>query len=140
MRAWIEWHFVDWGRLKKKGRSFFCDKCKETVQNARKCHEDSWDVRGLSAHVPIDFLEFSSGFNFCPAKLFRDDPEFAYYMQYLMVCWKVGQIPDGDTFSLIDEEFVNDLYDMIVIWERAERMANYWTLGFIIGGDPDSKK
>lgn len=128
------------GRLKKKGRSFSCENCKESVQIARKCREDSWDVRGLSANVPIDFLDISSGHNFCPAKLYRDDPEFVLYMQYLMVSWEMGQVPNGNDFSSMDEETVQDLYDMIAIWKRTERDTNFFKLAMMLCGDPDDKK
>ncbi len=97
-------------------------------------------MRGLSAHVPIDFLEYSSGFNFCPAKIFRDDPTFALYMQELMVAWEMGKIPDGSNFSSMDEEIVQDLYDMITIWKRTERESNFFNLGLMLCGDPDNNK
>lgn len=141
MRAWVEWHFVDLGRLKKKGRLFICKDCKEHVQNVRKCHEDSWDVRNLSTNVPIDFLDFSPGHNFCPSKLFRDDPEFVLYMQFLFVAWEFKQLPEGLEFCQMDEMFINDLYDMISVWKKTERENNYFMQSLMFCGDPnDSKK
>lgn len=110
------------------------------MQNARKCNEDSWDVRGLSAQVPIDFLDISSGHNFCPAKLFRDDPTFCQYMQNLFTCWEMGQNIDNGSFASMDEGTMDDLYDMISTWKRTERDTNYFRLGMMIGGDPDEKK
>lgn len=140
MRAWVEWHFADWGRLKKKGRLFNCEKCKESVQNARKCNEETWDARGLSASIPIDFLEVSSGHNFCPAKLFRDDPSFAVRMQHLFVSWQTGQIFEGRNFSSMDQEVMQDLYDMITIWTTIERETNYHRLGLMLCGDGEGDK
>jgi hypothetical protein len=136
----VEWHFVDLGRLKKKGRFFICSTCKDHVQNARKCNEESWDVRGLSAQVPIDFLETSTGHNFCPAKLFRDDPEFCLYMQYLYVAWEFKQKPSHCDFDTMDEMLINDLYDMITIWKTTERENNLYRIGSIFCGDSDDKK
>ena len=104
------------------------------------CHEDSWDVRGLSANIPIEFLDVSSGFNFCPAKLFRDDVDFVFNMQHLWVGWKTGQLLEDGNFSTIDEETICDLYDMINLWERTERETNLFRLGMMLCGDPDDNK
>lgn len=138
MRAWVEWHFADFGRLKSKGRSFICSKCKEEIQNTRKCNEDSWDVRGLSSQIPIELLEFSAGHNFCPAKLFRDDYEFVLYLEGLFVAWETGQTPEGMPFSLVDEETIQDLYNMITLWKRTERENDFMKLGHMLCGDKKS--
>jgi len=61
------------------------------------------------------------------------------YMQQLMVSWETGQSLNDGGLSSMDEETVNDLYDMISIWKRTERETNYFNLRMIIGGDPDDK-
>ena len=94
-------------------------------------------MRGKSAHIPIDFLRYGSGHNFCPSKLHRDDPTFVKYLKGLWTAWKAGAFGDMND---MDESTMDDLYDMIRLWLETERENNYYRLGTMIGGDPDAAK
>jgi hypothetical protein len=61
-------------------------------------------------------------------------------MQQLLVAWETGQSIESEGFSSMDEETIEDLYDMITVWKRTEREHNYFNLAMIIGGDPDDNK
>lgn len=61
-------------------------------------------------------------------------------MQQLLVAWNMGQTPDTVKFASLDEEMMQDLYDMIVVWKRTERENDFLRLGMMLCGDPDEKK
>jgi len=133
--------------LKKKGRRFECttiDKdtgkeielCKPEVQKRRRCHEDRWNFGPEDgATFPIYLGQGSSGFGFCPAKLFRDDVPFVMLLKDLIVKWKCGGL-NVDDMQLEEYEI---LYDLIIMWEQEQRAQDFKVLGSMLGGKSEGK-
>lgn len=135
MKAWVEWHFADFSALKKQGREFNCESCPVSIQKTRKCADDVWDHESPKSVFPIKIIDGTDGFGFCPAKLFRDDPEFVHEQRSNWLGWKMGQMPEGGTPDTMTEVKATNLATLIRHWEMLTRVDDFKMLGRMLGGD-----
>lgn len=127
----MEWHFADGSELEK----FRCAKCPEFTQKARRCHTESWS-NPPDRVFPLKLTEWTGiGHDFCPAKLWRDDPATATYAQELFLSWRLGQMPEGVAPDTMTEDHASDLINLIVYWERLTQAAQFKRLARLLGAD-----
>ena len=116
------------------GRNFDCSKCKPDIQKARGCKIDSYNLSPRQARqVPIKILKNGALHNFCPSKLFRDNPETVLYFEMLYNHIKTGT-PLESYGWIITVDTLTDVNVMIRLLEAHTRMEQYEVLGTMLGG------
>ena len=81
----MELEFADHAGLKKQGRNFNCDLCKEKVQQIRRCREERWDFNDQDGtQFPIRLGEGGGLYGFCPAKATWDHEATSLYRLLLL--------------------------------------------------------
>lgn len=128
MKAWVEWNFAE------KLTGFDCSKCPTETQARRRCHDDRWD-HDPGGPFPIRLRENGSDHQFCPAKLFRDDPEFVARLKRLWLAWKMGQVPDGGSLDSMDDSDSDVLFMIVRGWEVMTRHEDFRRLASMFCGE-----